>query len=479
MADLKKVWVELPPKTKRAIILSSIAAAVLGLSYILTDSAENSKSKHEKATVKSVLTDTDTREVGIESLAAQLKRLEKQQYELSKKTDRLINKQERDAAAIAQATKMASTLEKITSKLDSLEERFAEQEARVEMLKTQIQDLGTAAPGTAEPVPVDTLASEQGRTRGDSNNGQRARSEVSVEDRRPDDYFKIAPLPGEGASAAGSGQAVSPAGARSNGPGSEKIAADTTGKSAHPPSARPSIRVIRPKEDEQTSEVEKGGEVAYLPSGSIITGVLLNGMDAPTGKNARKNPFPSVLRIQKEAILPNYHRSDIRECFAIVSGYGDLSSERAYLRAESISCVRDDGSVLESGLNAYAVGEDGKVGVRGRLVSKQGQLIAKSLMAGFLSGVSQAFNMQPVPSINTNPGDSVSYQSLLTAETLQSGVATGASKALDRIAQYYLDMADNIFPVIEVDAGRKIELIVSKGSKITLRQKGNRSDKKK
>jgi conjugal transfer pilus assembly protein TraB len=77
----------------------------------------------------------------------------------------------------------------------------------------------------------------------------------------------------------------------------------------------------------------------------------------------------------------------------ILSGYGDLSSERAYLRGETFSCIREDGGVIEAQLDSYAVGEDGKAGVRGRLVSKQGQMVAKSLIAGFLGGASKQWTL--------------------------------------------------------------------------------------
>ncbi|PIV81625.1 conjugal transfer protein TraB, partial [bacterium CG17_big_fil_post_rev_8_21_14_2_50_64_8] len=46
------------------------------------------------------------------------------------------------------------------------------------------------------------------------------------------------------------------------------------------------------------------------------------------------------------------------------------ATERAQLRTETLSCVREDGRVIEAELEGYAVGEDGKVGMRGRLVSK-------------------------------------------------------------------------------------------------------------
>jgi hypothetical protein len=55
----------------------------------------------------------------------------------------------------------------------------------------------------------------------------------------------------------------------------------------------------------------------------------------------------------KEAILPSRLRADARECFLIVLGYGNMSCERTYLRGETLSCVRDDGSVIESRLDFY------------------------------------------------------------------------------------------------------------------------------
>src|SRR5699024_3241208 len=162
------------------------------------------------------------------------------------------------------------------------------------------------------------------------------------------------------------------------------------------------IRVIGQKKT-QADEGEQPGEKTgvYLPAGSIVTGVMITGMDAPTHNAARTEPFPSLIRVKKEAILHNRFRADVRECFIIASGYGSLSAERAYLRAETLSRVRADGGVIEVALNAYAVGEDGKVGLRGRVVSKQGQMLAKSLAAGFFSGMSQVFNRAPVPTIQT------------------------------------------------------------------------------
>jgi len=231
------------------------------------------------------------------------------------------------------------------------------------------------------------------------------------------------------------------------------------------------VQIVNIKSQPDVAIIEKQpDEPVFLPMGTIMTGRLLNGMDAPTGAGARKDPFPSTIRIDHEAILPNRYTADIRECFLQLGGYGDMSSERAYLRSEAISCVRDDGKVIETRIDGYAVGEDGKVGVRGRLVSKQGTLIARSLVAGFFSGFAEAMDKAKIPALSTN--GSSGYENVLNTNTLQSGVSSGASSAMERISDFYLEMAEGMFPVIEIDADRSVDIILTRGQHLEIVSKG-------
>lgn len=214
-------------------------------------------------------------------------------------------------------------------------------------------------------------------------------------------------------------------------------------------------------------------ETAYIPAGSILRGVLLSGLDAPTSSYTQKNPMPAAIRVKHQAILPNFYKYDIRECFIIASGYGVLSTERVSLRTETLSCVRNDGGVIETQLQGYIVGEDGKAGMRGKLVQRQGQLIARSLMAGVFSGLANAARPQAIAAVNTTPGTETGYQTPNMGDALASGIGQGASNSLDQIAQYYLDAAKSVFPVIQLDAGRSVEVILVKGS--TLKMKGKES----
>ncbi|MCU1709600.1 TraB/VirB10 family protein [Xanthomonas hortorum pv. pelargonii] len=203
-------------------------------------------------------------------------------------------------------------------------------------------------------------------------------------------------------------------------------------------------------------ETEAGNQAeTYTPSGSMIQGVLLTGLDAPTGQGAMKEPTPVLIRVKKESILPNRYLADFRECMILAGGHGDLASERAMLRAENLSCIRTDRSVIDVKLQGWVVGNDGKAGVRGRLVSKQGAVLAKASLAGVADGISQAFsgNVRGVA-----PGNGID-----SAYAAQSGAFGGASTALDRIAEYYLNLADQMHPVIEIDAGREVTLVLVRG----------------
>lgn len=197
----------------------------------------------------------------------------------------------------------------------------------------------------------------------------------------------------------------------------------------------------------------------YLPSGSMMQVVSITGMDAPTGKQAMRDPLPMLFRVKASAVLPNRYRADVRECFVVASGHGDLASERAYLRSTSISCIRTDKKVIDVPVEMVAIGPDGKAGIRGRLVSKQGQVIAKAAASGVMQGIAQAFSGS---NYRLNLGsDNVDY-----GTALQQGMGSGVGSAFDRIAKYYLDMADQMFPVVEVDAGQKVTFMLVKGAQM-------------
>lgn len=208
---------------------------------------------------------------------------------------------------------------------------------------------------------------------------------------------------------------------------------------------------------------------AFMPAGSLVSGVLMTGVDAPTDKSASAEPHPVLIRVKKEAILPSRYRLDVRECFIIGSAHAKLNTSRAYIRAERISCVRDDGGVIESPMKAYAVGDDAKHGLAGTIVSRQGTVIARSIVAGFLSGLSSAFTPTQVPVIvDSSNGDQI-FSSARPGDVATVAGYNGLATAAEKVSEYYLRIAEDLYPVVEINAGRKIDMILIQGMKLAVR----------
>lgn len=214
------------------------------------------------------------------------------------------------------------------------------------------------------------------------------------------------------------------------------------------------------KQDEENAKekqeyIRKAAENT-IPSGTFVEGILLSGVDAPTGTQAKSEPHPVLVNLKDKAFLPNKWRSDIKECFIVGSAYGDISAERAYIRSETLSCTKNDGSVLERKIDGYVSGEDGKVGLAGTVVSKQGSMLARTLVAGFLEGVATAFNESET---NYQIGDEGVVKSFDSSEAGGMAAFSGMARAAERLSEFYMNMVNQMFPVVEINAGRVVNVV--------------------
>ncbi|WP_126448125.1 TrbI/VirB10 family protein [Sulfuricystis multivorans] len=198
----------------------------------------------------------------------------------------------------------------------------------------------------------------------------------------------------------------------------------------------------------------------YIPAGTFMRGVLLAGLDAPTGGQAQQNPHPVVIEVLDMASLPNKFKADYKNCRFTANGAGDLSSERALIRLDRLSCISEDGGALDVSVKGYVADSTGKAGIRGRLVSKQGQVLANALLAGVASGIGTAFSQG---AMTTSVSPLGATQTVKDGQQLQAGIGQGVGNALQQLSRYYIQLADKMFPVIEVDAGQPVDIVITKG----------------
>lgn len=454
----------LTPKQKRLIVVGGGVVVLIGAASLFSGSGPDFSFGEKPAKVESILITGDTRPASLEAVAAQMSEFRRDLSAVKAENERLREQRRSD---------LTSLTKRLTSDLNSRDASIrAEASQELLRLRSEMELLGMKV----EPQP------------------QSAGADAGAEDAAYDESAPLLdlppapappspetpPKPTASAAPVGASVAASPvsAAAITKRPAALRLTREETSALFHNqgagfaspasmttlPGGAPSgaadapvqqIRQITNLREAGPGDPDIGGKTVYIPPGALISGVLLTGLDAPGGASASANPTPVLLRIKHQAILPNNFSADVTECFMLLAAYGDLSAERAQMRAEDISCVLRDGTVMTSKIAGFAAGEDGKAGVRGRLVTRQGAFIARAITIGMIDGFAQALSNSTRVTVGAGSGDA--------AGSIVSGFGSGFSSALDRISDWYLDQADQLFPIIEIDNGRKIEVVLTKG----------------
>lgn len=199
----------------------------------------------------------------------------------------------------------------------------------------------------------------------------------------------------------------------------------------------------------------------HIPATSYISGNLLGGIAVSTSVNSASEPIPVIIKITDRGSLPKDFAMDIKQCKILASCFGDISSERAIIRAEEIVCEdRDAGIALSTKIAGLIYGDDGSNGIRGSVVSMSDKHIKNAFTSSLLSALA-----------NTGKGErgfTLQSSGALTSkrkgikELAGDGLLNGASNAAEKIADYHIKLAENISPVILVPGGTKVDIIFTK-----------------
>jgi len=204
----------------------------------------------------------------------------------------------------------------------------------------------------------------------------------------------------------------------------------------------------------------------YLPP-SFMDASLLTGFSAATMQSAKTYEKPLLLRVKDLAVLPNEIKTDLKGCFIIASAYGDLSDERAHARLVSLSCLSRNGeSVIDASIKGFIVDSDGKIGLAGNVVTKMGALLGRSVLAGFFGGMGDAFQAASTTNSISSLGTT---QTIDPGQIAQAGVGSGLSKGFGELQKFYLEMAKQTFPVVEVGSTKTVTVVIEQGVELEIK----------
>lgn len=216
---------------------------------------------------------------------------------------------------------------------------------------------------------------------------------------------------------------------------------------------------------EQEAETEDRNTLRnYVPAGSYAPAMVLSGADAATNVADRESPVPVLFRITGPAITAarggraglNRAQINIEGCTVQGSAIGDLSSERVRVRLLSISCLKRNGEIIEQAISGYMVGA-GKAGVRGQVISREGNLVTNAAIAGVLGGIANA------ASGAGGEADTADNIGALASSAAAAAGIGGIQSAATTLSDYYIKRAEQYQPVISLNGGTNVELVFMEG----------------
>ena len=220
----------------------------------------------------------------------------------------------------------------------------------------------------------------------------------------------------------------------------------------------PTLRILRPAGPEGAAQAgaapapapvpDAGGpEEAWvrLPLGSTVTGELLTGAFAT---KARGDALPVLMQLRSAFTGPNDTEIPLEDCLLIGKATADISSVRARVEAVSLSCVLPDGTAFERQVKGYFTGEDGTLGVPGRWEFRSGRWLANLLSA---MGTTAAGLY----------ADVAIAQEIGGTNAILGGIST--SDVTDRIQEFFLARAEEILPVVWVESGTPVYVVMLEG----------------
>ncbi|RRH74429.1 TrbI/VirB10 family protein [Falsigemmobacter faecalis] len=415
----------LSPKAKKALIYGGIGAVAIAAIYVSTLTTEKAPPIAEPTSL-SLTGNADTRAVSLEGLNRRLAELEtggkRQSDDMRSELDRLV-----------------SVVGNLTRSIDIMQRDMnANIDRRVNEAVSRAASQMAPAP-VPGPVAVPPSVSSRGSTRAapavpaespEEIARRRARERAQTE--RNESIYKPAEPPPLATPQQGAQARVAPRIAVYSSPDPEPV--------------------------DQRQEMLSNIPDVQIPAGSILSAYLLTGLDAPTGTRAQQSPVPVLMRIKKEAILPNHAWADVMDCHLLGSAYGDLGSERVNIRGETVSCILRDNTAVEGSVRFFIAGEDGKNGIKGTLVSRSGRILAAAAGSALAQGL--------LSSLDSGSEGNV----FLGGAGGGGGAMEGASKGFDLLTEYYLDLAEQTFPVLEVRNDRWIDVVLTE--MLTIKFKG-------
>jgi len=190
---------------------------------------------------------------------------------------------------------------------------------------------------------------------------------------------------------------------------------------------------------------------------------IITGGDLKTLSEGDGETTPIFLSIDSKIRIANNKELDLTDCGLEAVGKGDFTSSRGHVTVSNISCnlIDDEGNhyKIDQQIVGWVYDEVGSYGVKGRLVTKEGEIMEKALPLAILeTGLSILTESAKSDSSSDN-----AFQ----IGNASSGVASNAGgKIVDKMGDYWLKYLDGLNPLVSFRPGRQVVVAFKGGEKL-------------
>lgn len=213
----------------------------------------------------------------------------------------------------------------------------------------------------------------------------------------------------------------------------------------------------------------------YIPAGSHAKATLISGVDAGIGISSEADPRHVLMRVTGAVTsagigIDNLTSNVLVGCLIQAQAVGDISSEKAYLKPVLMTCAKKGGVVIELPVKGYVISQ-GKSGIRGEIISREGDLVLKSFLSGAIGGIGGGVSQNMQPKFKLKSGEMVGERQGLK-DIFAGGIGGGVGTSSEKLSDYFITKAEQYQPVISIDEGITVDVVFQEGFSLEAQEDG-------
>ena len=126
-----------------------------------------------------------------------------------------------------------------------------------------------------------------------------------------------------------------------------------------------------------------------------------------------------------------------------------------------MTCAKRPNTVIELPIKGYIISQ-GKSGIRGKIISREGDLVLKSFLSGAISGFGSGAAQSYGPRFTMNSGALVGEKQKIK-DIFSGGLSSGIGTSSEKLSDYFIKKAEQYQPVISIDEGTIVDIVFQEG----------------